>query len=53
MPVVAGKMLILFERVKDDWTERSPAGKRGLTAAERVFSDRYVRKIAAGLWAGL
>jgi hypothetical protein len=33
VPVVAGEMLVRFERVEDDWTERGPAGKRRLTAA--------------------
>ena len=52
MPVVAGKMLILFERIEDDWTERGPASKRRRAAPQRVFSDRDVREIAAGLRAG-
>jgi hypothetical protein len=38
MPVVAGEMLVPFERVEDDWTERGPACERRRTAAQRVFS---------------
>ena len=47
MPGVAGEMFVLFERVEDDRAELSPAGMRRLTAAQRVFADRHVRKIAA------
>ena len=53
MPVVAGEMLILFDCVEDDRTERSPAGKRRLTASQRESPDRHMRKIAAGLRAGI
>jgi hypothetical protein len=52
VPMVASEMLVLFERVEDDWTERGPASKRRRAAPQRVFSDRDVREIAAGLRAG-
>jgi len=51
MPVVAGEVLVRFERIEDDWTECGPAGMRRRAAAERVGSDRHVGEIAAGLWA--
>ena len=49
MRVVAREVLVAFERIEDDWTERGPAGMRRLAAAERVCSDRHVGEIAAGL----
>ncbi len=53
MRVVAGEVLVAFERVVEDWTERGPAGQRRRAAAERVGADRDVGEVAAGLWAGL
>jgi len=52
MEVVAGEVLVAFERVVDDWTERGPAGERRRTATERVGADRDVGEVAAGFWAG-
>ena len=51
MPVVAGEVLVAFERVVDDWTQRGPAGERRRTSAERVVANRDVWKCATGLWA--
>jgi hypothetical protein len=33
VPVVASEMLVLFERIEDDWTEPGPASKRRRAAA--------------------
>src|SRR5258705_14021616 len=46
----AREVLVGFERIEYDWTERGPTGMRRLAAAERVCSDRHVGEIAAGLW---
>ena len=47
--MVARKVLVAFERIKDDWTKCRPTGKGRLTATERVRSNCDVGEVAAGL----
>lgn len=42
MRAVAGKMLVAFERVVDDWAEGDPTVERRWASAEGVRADRDV-----------
>ena len=50
--MVTGEVLVAFECVEDDRTQRGPAGKRRRATAERVGADCNMGEVAADLWPG-